>query len=939
MVAGAKRTGLDIPTAPETGFACEWSADAALGVFPAMPRPIAFFGGGGLFIGNASSTANGEQAKEEFSARIGRYLGGVRVRLMLLVFLPWLAALTHIGIIDRRPEQQAQEDIARYLEFSISLAETEQKALARAASDFLATLDALVRATRLAPGASCDRTLAELHAEHLQFQNFGILDARGTILCAALPNPESASFAGLQFIADAVTRAEPSMSNYQIGPVTRLPQLGFAYPLRQPGKPVERVLFVTAHLDILDRVWRNARLPAGFDLIVLDRAGLVMYANPAGASFQGQPVPTNADFRARGAATDRPFPRAGLNGNEYLASAGRLSLGNGELHLSIGAPRELLAARTWEIRRENLLALALIGGVALLLTWYAAEILVLAKLRNIRGAIRLWAQGDLAARTDLAPGHGEVRQLAADLDAMAGALTSLARRHALILDAAGEGIYGLDYEGRVNFVNPAAARLLGYKAEEFLHRPITETANPQPISDDADSAPPLPLSLQFGTAATRRDAVVWYQRKDGSMLRADLVRAPVFEKGRQIGVVDVFSDRSEQFRTQQALRESEARTRAFIVAAPDAILIIDARGRIDFANEQAEILSGTRHQALVGTEIEALLGEAFVQQHLAAVSRSRPRDFELKARVDALLRRKDDSLVPVEISLAQFAVGRQSFIVAIARDVSERKEAERRLLALAATLERRVKLRTAAIERAYRELESFSYTVAHDLRAPLRAISGFSQVVQQSEGERMSPAGRELFERVVRNVKKMDELIDDILRYSRSATTRIEIRPVDMDDLVKQVIEDLREQYPHASILLAPLPGAQGDPAMLKQVWSNLIGNALKFSALRDLPRVEIGCRCDEDCVYYVADNGVGFDMAHAERLFGMFQRLHAGEQFRGTGVGLAIVRRLIERMGGQIWAQSHPGSGATFLFTLGHSAESPEHPGASPANHSEPTS
>jgi PAS domain S-box-containing protein len=453
---------------------------------------------------------------------------------------------------------------------------------------------------------------------------------------------------------------------------------------------------------------------------------------------------------------------------------------------------------------------------------------------------------------------------------------------------------------------------------------LEQTIGPRVIDEitGTDTAHALPLN--FCDRTPHRVAPVRYRRRDGSFLRADLVRTPLYEQGRQVGVVDVFSDRSEQYRAQAALQDSEARLRAFIDAAPDAMVVIAASGRITFANEEAARLTGYSVGELRDAPAEMLVPQEYRSKHLVKRALGSPAgaDHELEARAETILLQKSGARLPVEIRLAHFSTHEGRFVVTIARDVSVRKAAEAQLRELAETLERRVKLRTATLERAYRDLESFSYTVAHDLRAPLRSINGFTQLVLQGEGERFSASGRELFERVIRNARKMDELIEDILRYSRSATGRVELREVDMHALVTSVLPELTEPHPQALIELLDLPRIQGDAAMLRQVWINLIGNALKFSAVRERPRVEIGCRRAQECVFYVADNGVGFDMAHADRLFGMFQRMHAGEQFSGTGVGLAIVRRLIERQGGQIWVKAEPGQGATFYFTLGSCAD-----------------
>jgi signal transduction histidine kinase len=262
-------------------------------------------------------------------------------------------------------------------------------------------------------------------------------------------------------------------------------------------------------------------------------------------------------------------------------------------------------------------------------------------------------------------------------------------------------------------------------------------------------------------------------------------------------------------------------------------------------------------------------------------------------------------------------------IVAVSRRamqrVAERERARSEISELNASLERRVAERTADLERANRELEAFSYTVSHDLRAPLRAINGFAHLLLEGEGERLSGEGKRMFGRIVHNSNRLGELIDDVLEYSRAGRIALVPAGVDFESLAHSVAHELLESYPDATVDVARLPRVQGDETMLRQVLVNLVGNALKFSTGSPRPRVEIGMQeGDGRRVYYVRDNGVGFDMNYAGKLFGMFQRIHTGEQFPGTGVGLAIVQRLVERHGGEVWAEATPGCGATFYFTLG---------------------
>ena len=232
--------------------------------------------------------------------------------------------------------------------------------------------------------------------------------------------------------------------------------------------------------------------------------------------------------------------------------------------------------------------------------------------------------------------------------------------------------------------------------------------------------------------------------------------------------------------------------------------------------------------------------------------------------------------------------------------------------------------RTAELEAANLELESFAYSVSHDLRAPLRAISGFSRILLEDHGPQLSNEPRRYLQLVRYHVHRMGDLIDDLLAFSSLGRQPLELRPVALTKLVSQALADLgsEQEGRQVEISFGDLPVCRGDPAMLKQVFINLLDNALKYTRKRKVAMIQVGCRDNGKqqgkCVCFVKDNGVGFDMGYADKLFDVFQRLHRAEEYEGTGVGLAIVQRIIHRHGGRVWAEAEVNQGATFYFTLG---------------------
>ncbi len=248
--------------------------------------------------------------------------------------------------------------------------------------------------------------------------------------------------------------------------------------------------------------------------------------------------------------------------------------------------------------------------------------------------------------------------------------------------------------------------------------------------------------------------------------------------------------------------------------------------------------------------------------------------------------------------------------------------------ALNAELEQRVRARTAQLDGANKELEAFAYSVSHDLRAPLRHISGFSELLATREAENLDQRGKHYLDVITGSVRQMGSLIDDLLQFSRTGRAELQITKVDMDEQVREVLGPLKRQADGREIVwsIGPLPGVSGDPALLRQVWANLLDNAVKYTRGREPARIEVYARDGDDSsenVFVVRDNGVGFDMQYAHKLFGVFQRLHSSEEFEGTGIGLANVQRIVHRHGGRVWAEAELDRGASFFFALPRRKES----------------
>jgi len=394
-------------------------------------------------------------------------------------------------------------------------------------------------------------------------------------------------------------------------------------------------------------------------------------------------------------------------------------------------------------------------------------------------------------------------------------------------------------------------------------------------------------------------------------------------------VVAVYDDVTQRKRVEEELRRSQAFLERVTQLSPFAMWIADGSGTVQRTNRALCQALGLAEEEIVGRynvlEDRNLEEQGVMPQVRAVFERLEPARFSVEWSGAQTGRAEYEHVRALSIDVSMFPIvdpdGRLANVVCQWVDVTERKRAEDGLREYQQTLEARVEERTAELEAANQALEAFAYSVSHDLRAPLRAIDNFSRMLQEDHAARLDAEGLRLLGVVLRSAERMDRLITDLLTLSRLGRAEMARSRVDMARLAAETLEELlgrREDRRRISVTVAPLPPARGDSRLLRQVWANLLANALKFSRNRSEPRVQVGGR-REGCetVYHVRDNGTGFDMKYAHKLFGVFQRLHSEREFEGTGVGLAIVHRIVGRHGGRVWAEAEPGLGATFFFAL----------------------
>jgi len=490
-------------------------------------------------------------------------------------------------------------------------------------------------------------------------------------------------------------------------------------------------------------------------------------------------------------------------------------------------------------------------------------------------------------------------------------LVQMESRYRGLLEAAPDAMVVVNQAGEIVLLNVQAEKRFGYHRDELVGQKVTNIIPKgfaeRLVADGLRSADDA-LAQQIGTGIE-----LIGQRKDGSAFPIEIMLSPL-KSPEGILVTAAIRDISVRKEAETHLMQMEGRYRGLLEAAPDAMVVVNREGEIVLLNVQAEKQFGYHRDELIGQRVKNIIPEGFAERLVADGLRSAADALaqQIGTGIELVGQRKDGSTFPIEIMLSPLESAEGILVTAAIRDITKRKDADARLA------------QVNELKRSNEELGQFAYVASHDLQEPLRMVASYTQLLSRRYKGKLDADADQFIAFAVDGATRMQQLIQDLLAYSRVGTKEMDLDDTSSEEALRQAIEDLHGAIEEsgAQVTHDPLPNVQADESQLRQLFQNLVGNAIKYQG-PGIPRIHISAaqNSGKKWMFSVRDNGLGIDPLYFERIFGMFQRLHKREEFAGTGIGLAICKKIVERHGGTISVESQPGQGSNFHFELEASA------------------
>jgi PAS domain S-box-containing protein len=477
---------------------------------------------------------------------------------------------------------------------------------------------------------------------------------------------------------------------------------------------------------------------------------------------------------------------------------------------------------------------------------------------------------------------------------------------AAIVESSDDAIIGKTLQGIITSWNQGAEIIYGYTAKEIVGKPISILVP----KENPDEIPHILEKLKKGQQISHYDTI--RVKKNGQKIDVSLTISPVKDKsGNIIGASTIARDITQKIRDGKEFKERGARLQAILDYAVEGIITINEKGIMESANIASESIFGYSSSELMGRNVSMLMPSPYHEQHDSYLSNymhtGNKKIIGIGREVTG--RRKDGTTFPMDLAVSEVKLEDRVIFTGFVRDITERKRAEEELVK---TLEN--------LKRSNAELEQFAYVASHDLQEPLRMVSNYMNLIERRYKDKLDKDAEEFIGFAVDGAKRMQTLINDLLSFSRVGSRGKPFEPTPLETILSEALSNLQItiEDTKAEITHDPLPTIMGDKVQMVQLFQNLISNAIKFKNNENNPRVHISAKQKEkEWIISVKDNGIGIDPQYAERIFIIFQRLHNREDYPGTGIGLAVCRKIVERHGGKIWVESEKGKGATFYFTI----------------------